>query len=102
MARALVHDPQHVLLDEPTNGLDVMATRALREIINKLRRDGKCVLFSSHIMQEVDALCDDVVVIGRGEVRFDGSISALREHAETDDLEEAFIRLAGMDEGATA
>lgn len=102
LARALVHDPQHVLLDEPTNGLDVMATRALREIINKLRRDGKCVLFSSHIMQEVDALCDDVVVIGRGEVRFDGSISALREHAETDDLEEAFIRLAGMDEGATA
>ena len=102
LARALVHDPQHVLLDEPTNGLDVMATRALREIINKLKRDGKCVLFSSHIMQEVDALCDDVVVIGQGEVRFDGTIGALREHADTDDLEEAFIRLTGIGEESTA
>ena len=102
LARALVHDPQHVVLDEPTNGLDVMATRALREIINKLKRDGKCVLFSSHIMQEVDALCDDVVVISQGEVRFDGTIGALREHADTDDLEEAFIRLAGIGEESPA
>ena len=96
LARALIHDPQHVILDEPTNGLDVMATRALREIITRLKQDGKCVLFSSHIMQEVDALCDDVVVIGSGEVKFDGTISALREYAGTEDLEEAFVQMAGL------
>ena len=94
LARALIHDPQHVILDEPTNGLDVMATRALREIIAKLKQDGKCILFSSHIMQEVDALCDDVVVIGAGKVKFDGTIAALREHAGTEDLEEAFVQMA--------
>ena len=98
LARALVHNPNHVVLDEPTNGLDVMATRALREIIDELKDSGKCILFSSHIMQEVDALCDDVIVIAAGEVRFDGTIAELREHAGTDDLEEAFIKLAGITE----
>ena len=98
LARALVHDPQHVILDEPTNGLDVMATRALRDIISRLKQMGKCVLFSSHIMQEVDALCDNVVVIGRGQVRFDGTIAALREHAGTDNLEDAFVAMAGVHE----
>ena len=58
LARALVHRPQNVLLDEPTNGLDVMSTRAVREIVRKLRAEGRCVLFSSHVMQEVSALCD--------------------------------------------
>ncbi len=96
LARALIHDPKHVILDEPTNGLDVMATRALREIISRLKADGKCVLFSSHIMQEVDALCDDVVVIGKGEVKFDGTIANLRQHAGTEDLEDAFVRMAGL------
>ncbi len=96
LARALIHDPKHVILDEPTNGLDVMATRALREIISRLKADGKCVLFSSHIMQEVDALCDDVVVIGKGEVKFDGTIASLRQHAGTEDLEDAFVRMAGL------
>lgn len=96
LARALVHNPRHIILDEPTNGLDVMATRALREIVDSLKESGKCILFSSHIMQEVDALCDDVVVIGAGEVRFDGTIAALREHAGTEDLEEAFVQLAGL------
>jgi len=96
LARALIHDPQHVVLDEPTNGLDVMATRALRGIISRLKADGKCILFSSHIMQEVDALCDNVVVIGAGLVKFDGTIAELREHAGTQDLEEAFVRLAGL------
>lgn len=100
LARALVHNPQNIILDEPTNGLDVMATRALREIILELKISGKCIVFSSHVMQEVDALCDDVVVIGSGEVRFDGTINALRAHAGTDDLEDAFVRLAttGADE----
>jgi len=98
LARALIHDPKHVILDEPTNGLDVMATRALREIIIQLKQDGKCVLFSSHIMQEVDAICDDIVVISAGEVKFDGSIAALRQQAGTDDLEEAFVQMAGLGE----
>ncbi len=98
LARALIHDPQHVVLDEPTNGLDVMATRALRKIIKRLKDAGKCVLFSSHIMQEVDALCDDVVVIAHGLVKFDGTISELRAHAGTEDLEEAFVQLAGLSE----
>ena len=96
LARALVHDPHYVILDEPTNGLDVMATRALREMVYNLKQAGKCVLFSSHIMQEVDALCDDVVVIGSGQIRFDGTISALREHAGTDNLEDAFVQMAGL------
>jgi sodium transport system ATP-binding protein len=98
LARALVHNPSHVILDEPTNGLDVMATRALREIIANLKQSGKCILFSSHVMQEVDALCDDVVVISAGEVRFNGTISQLREHAGTENLEDAFVHLAGAGE----
>lgn len=93
LARALVHDPKNVLLDEPTNGLDVMATRALRNIILQLRNEGRCVLFSSHVMQEVANLCDDVVVIGRGSVLFQGTLSALKAHAGEADLEEAFIRV---------
>ncbi len=97
LARALVHNPGHVILDEPTNGLDVMATRALREIIFELKEAGKCVLFSSHIMQEVEALCDDVVIIGAGEVRFNGTLDELRTRAGTDNLEDAFISLTGMD-----
>lgn len=102
LARALIHNPQHVILDEPTNGLDVMATRALREIILSLKQEGKCVLFSSHIMQEVEALCDDVIIIGKGEVRFSGTLEALRTSAGTDDLEDAFVHLAGADEEVDA
>jgi sodium transport system ATP-binding protein len=97
LARALVHNPRHVILDEPTNGLDVMATRALREIILGLRRAGCCVLFSSHIMQEVANLCDDVVIIAGGRVRFTGRLAELRETAADDDLEEAFVRIAGLE-----
>jgi len=97
LARALVHNPQHVLLDEPTNGLDVMATRALREIIIKLRDQGRCVLFSSHIMQEVANLCDDVIVIGHGRVLFQGTLDGLRDHAGRSDLEDAFVQLIGED-----
>jgi len=97
LARALVHDPKHVLLDEPTNGLDVMATRALREIILKLKDEGRCVLFSSHVMQEVANLCDDVVIIGHGKVLFQGTLDELRAHANEPDLEEAFIQVIGED-----
>ncbi len=96
LARAVVHNPQNLILDEPTNGLDVMATRALREIILSLKRQGRCVLFSSHIMQEVANLCDDVIVIGSGEVRFQGTLDELVRASGEADLEDAFIRMAGV------
>jgi len=98
LARAIVHNPQNLILDEPTNGLDVMATRALREIILNLKRQGRCVLFSSHIMQEVANLCDDVIVIGGGEVRFQGTLAELVAASGEEDLEDAFIRMAGVEE----
>lgn len=98
LARAVVHNPQNLILDEPTNGLDVMATRALREIILNLKNQGRCVLFSSHIMQEVANLCDDVIVIGGGEVRFQGTLEQLVAESGEEDLEDAFIRMAGVEE----
>jgi sodium transport system ATP-binding protein len=91
LARALVHDPQNVLLDEPSNGLDVMATRSLRNLILKLKDTGRCVLFSSHVMQEVAALCDDICIIARGQVAIDDSIDGIRERTGCDDLEDAFV-----------
>jgi sodium transport system ATP-binding protein len=94
-ARALVHDPQNVLLDEPTNGLDVMSTRAVREIVRRLREQGRCVLFSSHVMQEVSALCDAVIVIARGRVVAKGTPDELRAQTGLGNLEDAFVALAG-------
>ena len=91
LARALVHDPQNVILDEPSNGLDVMATRSLRELILKLKDTGRCVLFSSHVMQEVAALCDDIVIIADGRVAIDDSADGIREQTGCDDLEDAFV-----------
>jgi sodium transport system ATP-binding protein len=91
LARALVHDPKNVLLDEPTNGLDVMATRALRDIILSLKAEGRCVVFSSHVMQEVANLCDDVVIVAGGRVQFSGTPDELRRTTGEQDLEEAFI-----------
>jgi sodium transport system ATP-binding protein len=91
LARALVHDPQNILLDEPSNGLDVMATRSLRELILKLKDDGRCVLFSSHVMQEVAALCDDICIISHGKVAIDDSIDGIRERTGCDDIEDAFV-----------
>ncbi len=88
-------DPKNVLLDEPTNGLDVMATRALREIITSLKTQGRCVVFSSHVMQEVASLCDDVVIIGGGQVRFAGSTEELRSRTGQADLEDAFMQVVG-------
>ena len=91
LARALVHNPQNVILDEPSNGLDVMATRSLRELILKLKDDGRCVLFSSHVMQEVAALCDDICIIAKGQVAIDDSVDGIRERTGCDDLEDAFV-----------
>ena len=96
-ARALVHDPQNVLLDEPTNGLDVMSTRTLRAIVRRLRADGRCVLFSSHVMQEVSALCDSVIVIAGGRVVTSGTPDELRAQTGLDNLEDAFVALAGTE-----
>jgi sodium transport system ATP-binding protein len=99
LARALVHDPQNVLLDEPTNGLDVMSTRAVRHIVRKLRDQGRCVLFSSHVMQEVSALCDSIVVIASGRVVAHGTPNELRHQTGQDNLEDAFVALAGLERG---
>jgi len=96
LARSLVHNPQNVILDEPSNGLDVMATRSLRELILKLKSAGRCVLFSSHIMQEVAALCDDIVIIANGKVAIDDSADGIRERTGCDDLEDAFVRAIEM------
>ncbi len=96
LARALVHDPQNVILDEPTNGLDVMATRSLRELILKLKAAGRCVLFSSHVMQEVSALCDDIVIIANGRVAINDSADGIRTRTGCDNLEDAFVRAISM------
>ena len=102
IARALVHDPKNVILDEPTNGLDVMTTRGLRGFLRHLRDEGRCVVFSSHIMQEVAALCDRIVVIAHGEVKAIGTPDELRAQTGEDDLENVFVRLAGLDEEQAA
>jgi sodium transport system ATP-binding protein len=95
IARALVHDPPNVLLDEPTNGLDVMTTRNLREVVRQLRDAGKCVLFSSHVMQEVSALCDAIVIMGKGAVVARGTAQELLSASGRANLEDAFVHFAG-------
>jgi sodium transport system ATP-binding protein len=102
IARALVHSPRNVILDEPTNGLDVMTTRGLRAFLQDLRAQGHCVIFSSHIMQEVAALCDRIVIIAKGEVRASGTPDELRAQAGEDNLEDAFVALIGTEEGLSA
>ena len=92
LARALVHGPHNVLLDEPTNGLDVAAARAIRDLIRRIRDEGRSVLFSSHIMSEVEQLCDKLVVIGRGVVLANGTVDNIKRRTGEQDLEEAFIR----------
>jgi sodium transport system ATP-binding protein len=102
IARALVHDPRNVILDEPTNGLDVMTTRGLRDFLRRLRGEGRCVIFSSHIMQEVAALCDRIVVIAHGRVVAQGTADELRERTGESNLEDAFVQLIGSEEGLHA
>ena len=99
LARALVHDPRNVVLDEPTNGLDVAATRQVRTLLLQLREQGRCILFSSHVMQEVSALCDRVVVIARGTVVAEGTPDALRRATGRESLEDAFVAAIGSEEG---
>jgi sodium transport system ATP-binding protein len=98
LGRALVHDPRTVMLDEPTNGLDVQSTRAVRDLIRRMRADGRCVLFSSHIMQEVSALCDRIVIIAAGRVAAEGTPEQIKQQTGHDNLEDAFVTLSGIDE----
>jgi sodium transport system ATP-binding protein len=94
-----VHSPANLLLDEPTNGLDVMATRAVRELIRHFRRKGHCIVFSSHIMQEVSALCDEVAIVAGGRIVAAGTPDRLAAQFGGDSLEEAFVRAIGSEEG---
>jgi sodium transport system ATP-binding protein len=102
IARALVHDPRNIVLDEPTNGLDVMATRSLRHYLRSLRDEGRCVVLSSHIMQEVAALCDHIVVIAHGRVVASGSADDLLRATGASSLEDAFVSVIGSGEGLLA
>ena len=102
IARALVHDPHTILLDEPTNGLDIMSTRSLRVFLRRLRSAGKCLLFSSHVMQEVTALCDRIVILGHGRVVASGTAGELVAQSGASSLEDAFVALLGSAEGLAA
>ena len=94
IVRALIHEPVNVILDEPTNGLDVMSTRALRELIKRLKSEGQTVMFSSHVMQEVAALCDEIIIISHGRVTAQGTTEQLMELSGKQNLEDAFIALS--------
>ena len=102
IARAMVHKPQTVLLDEPSNGLDVMSTRALRRYILGLKNEGHSVILSTHIMQEVAALCDRIIIIANGQIAADGSAQELLEKSGCQSIEDAFVRLIGSEEGLLA
>lgn len=93
LARAIVHQPQHVLLDEPTNGLDVITTRAVRRLLHELKMQGRCVIFSSHLMHEVSGLCDRIIVISRGKILADGALPMILDAGKSHNLEDAFIHL---------
>lgn len=95
LARSLVHDPQNIIMDEPTNGLDVMTTRSVRGILQTLKKANKCILLSSHIMQEIAALCDEVIVIANGLVLYQGGLEQLLVHTGQDNLEDAFVSMTG-------
>ncbi|HET8816753.1 MAG TPA: ATP-binding cassette domain-containing protein [Pseudidiomarina sp.] len=102
LAQAIVHQPKHLILDEPSRGLDVMSTRILRDLLRELRQQGTSILFSSHVMQEVAALCDKVVVIAAGKVAAQGTTQELCELTGETALEEAFVKIIGTDEGIAA
>ncbi len=102
IARAFVGDPQNLVLDEPGNGLDVMSNRALRHYLREQKARGKAILLSTHIMQEVAALCDEVIIISAGRIRATGSPEKLMELAGVDNIEDAFVALIGSDEGIMA
>jgi len=102
IARAMIHNPQTVLLDEPSNGLDVMSTRALRRYILDLKDAGHSVILSTHIMQEVAALCDRIVIIADGRIAADGTTEELLQKSGCTTIEDAFVKLIGTEEGLLA
>lgn len=102
LAQALVHQPKNLVLDEPTRGLDVMSTRILRDYLASLKAKGHCILFSSHVMQEVAALCDRVIIVANGKLAAEGTPEELCQLAGTTELEEAFVKIIGTDEGIAA
>jgi len=102
IARALIHEPRTVLLDEPSNGLDVMTTRALREFLRQLKARGSCVVLSTHIMQEVAALCDRIVIVADGKIAAEGTSDQLLARSGETNLEDAFVKLIGSAEGLLA
>jgi sodium transport system ATP-binding protein len=91
LARTLVHEPHNIILDEPTNGLDVSSTRIVRDMLRRFRDEGRCILLSSHIMQEVWALADRIVVIANGQVALTGTPLEMRAATGCDDIEEIFL-----------
>jgi sodium transport system ATP-binding protein len=102
LARTLLHRPRHLLLDEPSRGLDVMSTRALRHALSALRAEGCCVIMATHVMQEVSHLCDDVIVIAKGHTVAQGSPEELCRRTGIANLEDAFVNLVGTEEGIAA
>ncbi len=99
LGRALVHRPKNLILDEPTNGLDVMSSRSVRDLIKEMRDDGHCILISSHIMSEVAALCDDLVIVANGHAIAAGTPDELRNQTGADDIEEVFVRVVIKEQG---
>lgn len=97
MGMALIHNPPNVILDEPTQGLDVVSTRAVRDIIQKFKAEGRCVILSTHHMDEVERLCDRVAIIHRGEILESGTPEELTEKYQADTLETAFIQIVGAE-----
>lgn len=93
LSRSLVHNPNNLIMDEPTNGLDVMTTRNVRTILQKLKQENKCILLSSHIMQEISALCDEIIIISEGRVLMQGTLEDLAKKTGESDLEEAFMKM---------
>jgi sodium transport system ATP-binding protein len=93
IARAIVHDPPILIFDEPTLGLDVLVARAVLKNVERLRELGKCIVYSTHIMREVEKLCDRVAIVRRGKIRATGTLEQLREQYQQDDLEELFFAL---------
>ncbi len=93
IARTLIHNPEVIILDEPTSGLDVITAKNIIELIRNSKKDGKTVIFSSHIMSEVDLLCDDLVILNRGEILFNDTMNSFKNNMQTSSLTEEFIRI---------
>jgi sodium transport system ATP-binding protein len=93
IARAIVHDPPVLIFDEATTGLDVLVARALLDAVAELRDQGKCVIFSTHIMREAERLCDRIAIMHRGHILAEGTLDELRDRHEERDLEELFFHL---------